>query len=197
MSFDGGDYFEYETTIDAWMNTLHKNNAKFSWFIIYYSAGAGNGTTFATASRNATPGIFYLADDGLPKQHIYVHGNATHEYLGGATGEVTADVWHMLGGSIDEGGGNVSIWWLNGAVDPHRTPAPTGNTFDASYASPVTDTANNFRIGARNPNDPLLPQPSYLPNGDRIAAFAFWQGSGLLTIANFNSIRTELLGRGF
>lgn len=186
MSFDGGDHFEYETTIATWMNNIHKNNAKFSWFAVQYFT-SGGGALFATTSANNQPGIFFLGDDDLPKVHFYIQkaGSPNPLSIGGGS-TVSRDQWNMIAGSVDEAGGDVSHLWLNGAVDQ----VSSSDTFDAAYASPSTSSADNLRIGKRGDGQ-------YVPDGTRLAAFAMWEGSGLPTGANFSSIRTELLGRGF
>src|SRR5688572_10725967 len=35
-SFDGGDFFRYDTTNETWMQNLHKNNALLSFFCWLY-----------------------------------------------------------------------------------------------------------------------------------------------------------------
>ncbi len=175
FSYDGGDYNRYDTTNEAWMQTLHKDAAVFSLVIMVYGTVAGRiwGTTGNALGAGVELGVLSAA---APRLVGYNASGVTIDKT--ATTIPGAGVWNMIGLSVNENGGNVSFHYLNGAYNQ----VSASNTFDASYASPATGNANfTMEIGAcGNGQTPVA-------SGTRIATVAIWQGTAL-SKANFDTI---------
>lgn len=163
-SFDGGDYFTYDTTNETWMQNLHKNNALFTLLMWWYVT---SGDTLALWGSNGGAGS---TGTGM---HIYHSAsalrfrvvNATATVLDTTSGLTIPTGWVMIGLSVDEAAGaSGGLWFCNGNTE----------TFDTTYSSPSSGNASNtMQIAARgNASNPSA-------NGTRCAQFMAWEGRAL------------------
>ena len=158
-SFDGGDYFTYDTTNETWMDNIHKDNALFSYICWIYPAGAAQNGICGTAQPTTQVGFGsnINTSNGVLNFNIS-NGSGTlarsiSPNLGAADG-----AWQMAAYSIDEAG-DVYTAFLNG----------TSATGAASYSSPSAAAATNtFRIATRG--GASTPPP----NGARMAMYLAW-----------------------
>lgn len=97
-SFDGGDYFEYDSVNEAWMDNMHKNNALFSWFMLAYNPTGGIGHFGGTKGGGAGSGFNWY-----PGQlNVYNAGADVLTITTGLPG--IADEWEAFGFGLDEAG---------------------------------------------------------------------------------------------
>jgi hypothetical protein len=184
-SFDGGDYFTYDTSNETWMHGLHKDNAAVSVFALVQWPASG-GTLFGTdGSLNTNIGAgFELRPDGTINWQVS-NGSGSRALSTPSTDAFSANAWHAVGCSINEAGGNVSFYWGDGAYKQ----VSASNTFNASYSSPSGSNASyTMSIGSRGNAQELM------PNTGRIAMLAVWTGSAL-TKADFDAIYAEIRNR--
>lgn len=164
-SFDGGDYFTYDTTNETWMQNLHKDNALFSVVAWWYRASTDTSTIMGTnGGANVGTGFHIIHNSG---QILVRCVNATALALNITLSTVTvpATTWAMMALSVNEAAGaSGSTWFCNGVSE----------TFDATYSSPSSGSASQtLQIGARgNGNNPAA-------SGSRCASFMMWEGRAL------------------
>lgn len=162
FSFDGGDYFTYDTTNESWMDNIHKNNAKFTFITWIFPVSFA--ATFYASTGSATNQVgFVLGFSGGGAMTFQVfNGSGTAAYAqNGST--VSASAWQMLGTSIDEEN-NARIYSLNAAI----------STGTATYSSPSSSaSAAAMKIGARADGN------ARIGNTSRMAVFAAWEGRAL------------------
>jgi len=111
-SFDGGDFFAYDSANEAWMETLHKDNSKFCVLAIFYANNISIGPGSNTAS--AATGTDYGVDlsiqgggaGGGSLRIIVDHNNITTYALNKARGdnEASSDTWTFQALVLDEAG---------------------------------------------------------------------------------------------
>lgn len=137
-SFDGGDYFTYDTTNEAWMETLHKNNAVFSMVCFFYQgASTSESYVFATNTTSGTIGLQYITSNG--SQVLYVTNGSGTVLQVQTDGAVSANGWHMIGVSLTEAtGAGGGFFYLDGAY----AQVAAANTFTSTYASPSSSSAS-------------------------------------------------------
>jgi hypothetical protein len=176
-SFDGADYFTYDTTIEAWMDDLHKNNAAFGLaFLIYPAAFAGGVQAIWSTSRTGGE-IGILLYFGTSGQVILEVDNGSTDVLSvvGATANATA--WNFIVLSIDEANAT-GFMAVNGKV--HK--------FTSTYSSPSASSASYAPlIGERgDTGTPLL-------SGSRLAQVMAWSRS--VPLNEINRLRQGLRPR--
>lgn len=178
FSFDGSDWFTYDTTNETWMESLHKNSAIFSWVAIVY-LGSGSSGIFGTAGNFSIPndvGVALYASGGTSVS-IDVDGGSTYTTTQ-AVGTVSGR-WNVIGGAINEAA-NSLILNVNG----------TAYSKTCTYTSPTTTNANEtFAIGAIGSAGNFA-----MPNGSRFAELAIWQGTAL-TAANLAALFAARRGK--
>jgi len=180
-SFDGGDYFQYDTSNETFMENLHKNGANFTIMALHYSAT--NNTLFsfmgALPGLSNDDGIAFLTNNSGNSKPRFKVANGT-----GAALDVSADTggstgWHFTAVTIDEAtGAGGGFFYQDGAY----LQVSSSNTFDCTYSSPsaaVTDYT--YCIGSTGNGSNLA------PNGDRLIAWAVVEG-GNMTKANLDTI---------
>ena len=171
--FDGGDYFTYDSANEAWMETLHKDNAIFS-FCCWISLGTAAATQvfWATNSTTSDVGCLYRTTaSGFP---LFLVGTASPSIIDtSALGPPTDGTWAFLGMSIDESiGASGAFHYFNGSVE----------TWTSTFNGPSASSAlGPLRSGA------TVGAGSRLTSGSRLAQFAMWQGAKLST-ADFDAI---------
>lgn len=159
LSFDGGDYLLYDTTNEAWMQTLHKDNAVFTFVMwIYLGSVAsscrlmgtrgGSSTIGVTMSMSATGQLSFTASNG-----------SVNICSADSVATISATTWHMLAVSLTESDAATGLkLFLDNTIE----------TFSGTYASPSASNASfTFQIGANNASN-------FVPSGTRIAEVAMW-----------------------
>lgn len=165
-SFDGGDYFTYDSTNETWMDAVHKNNAQFSILVNVYvpslDTGVGHflmGTTYADMEVGFqvyiySNQIYFLITNGITIGY--------HQTFGGLPPLTVG--WHSVGFSMDEAAGTF-VYMIDGA---------TGSLVGQAYTSPsAAASTRKFNIGAAGGGGGIL------QNGWRIHSVAMWQGVAL------------------
>jgi len=185
-SFDGGDYFRYDTTNETWMENIHKNNALFSLVFWYYPSGTTSDNNIMGSSGGTTGIIFGKDSLSVGKQDFRAQNGGSNAISVTGDTTITTAAWHMIGISIDEAtGAGGGFLYLDGGYNQ----VSASNTFDATYSSPATGSATNaLEIGARG--GASLP----LKSGTQIAGVMAWEGTAL-TKTNMDSIWTQQKGR--
>lgn len=181
-SSDGGDFFTYDTTIEAWMDNLHQDGATFTVFAVGTPDADASSYMFASESGGTQTGFsFVIQLDGDLNFRIRNGSSTEAEKTTDAGDALSVGNLHGVALSINENGGDVSFFWADGA------PMQVGssNTFDAVYTSPSAGSA------AFTPT--LMGANGGGPNGTQLACVAIWEGT-VLTDANLDSIWTALNG---
>lgn len=176
-SFDGGDFFTYDTTNETWMENLHKDNAVGTlagW--VYYVSNASNQHIAATSgAAGSTIGMqfriqsnsalsFIVADSGIVFQTA--QSNAT----------LTNGAWNFFALSIDESvGAGGALFQTNGTQNTQTSTYTSPSASAATYAMHlcVLGDGSNFKFAS----------------GSRMAQFMGW--SRALTAAELSDIYTK------
>lgn len=171
-SFDGGDYFTYDTTNEAWMETLHKNSAVFTFAAWITRSSAASGNLWGDAASNTEIGA-QCKTGGAELYGPRIYNGTGTEALDAVVAGVSAK-WALTALSVTESTGSI-IWFRNGLS---TSVSSSFYEYVSPSASPATRT---FQIGAGgNAASPLI-------NGTLMANIMFWQGTAL-TVANLDSI---------
>lgn len=166
LSFDGGDYLTYDTTNEAWMQTLHKNNAVFtvSFWGYYPSGGVGSATArgpLGTLGGGSNTGMSWF--NGSTDKFSVTVRNSGADCLSTPSTAMVPDkgTWGMYSVTLAEAlGAAGGAQYKNGALV---------ETFDATYASPSTGNATGvMQIGAGGSS------VAYFPSGMRLGQFCVW-----------------------
>lgn len=167
-SFDGGDYFTYDTTNETWMQNLHKNNAIFTAVAWFYCA-AVNGSIFGNdQSLETNIGTDFIIGAGATSLVLGVRKGSTGNALAVLStdlglGTLTTSVWSMCSISVDEGAAT-GLMGINGSFA----------SFTSTYTSPSASNATNtMQIGANGNGQRIL------PNNSRLASLMMWEGRAL------------------
>lgn len=159
-SYDGADLHSYDTTVEAWMNALHQDNAEFTCLILtFIPTGASSNWILGTQGNAPNDGIGLFADEAVSPPDATI----TLQVRNGAPTFQTSiaaisNRWNLYIAAIDEGVANGSTIHCNGtgAAD-----------FTTTYTTPSVNPAQPMKIGAVN-------GVSFANNGARIAMVAFW-----------------------
>ena len=186
FSSDGGDYFTYDTTNEAWMQTLHKDAAQFSacaW-VYWPSSHAADSGIFGTAAANSTDAGVRLFIDNATHNFAFTSskgsGGGAISLQGPAT--LTADAWNFVGLAVNENGGvNTSAYITNTT----SSLVATAMNYTTPSAANATYTMNVGGVGGG-----LRP----IVSSGRIGSIALWQGT-VLTPTNFTDIYSKTKGR--
>jgi hypothetical protein len=166
FSFDGGDFLDYDTSNETWMENLHKDNAKFTvatwWYVIDVPGGSAN-CLFSTHNGNSLLGV----DVRLSASEVFsvVSGNGSVGTTISADHAGNIGAWNFFAVSIDEAAGATgAVFCTNGAI----------STKDATYTSPSASASTQaFTIGRRNGTSFIL------LDGSRIGMLLVWEGTVL------------------
>lgn len=174
-SFDGGDWFVYDTTNETWMQNLHKNNAIFTILMWGYFPTPVDNQAIVCTGGNATANV------GLQWRLNSTNGGMTLSILnttGGqalavaSTATVSANTWTMVGVSVDEA-----------AAAGRFVINTTQETFNSTYSSPSASNAfQNMMLGAATTSQRIF------PSGNRMAGLAIWEGGAALSGAEISAI---------
>lgn len=173
-SFDGGDYFAYDSANETWMNNLHKNNAIFSgfyWFYLGELPSDGDDDDFRLWSTNnstaspSTVGARMVLDAPSDRPGIGVNNGSETILITpiASVGTLAKNAWQCVGLSYTESTGAGTIL-LNGS---------TGTGSPGGYSSPSSSSADGvFTIGSAPDGEAT----TRLPNGSRLGVFCMWEG---------------------
>ncbi len=188
FEYDGGDFFEYDTTPEAWMNTLHKDGAVFTIIHWFYKVEEPNIRVHVGTQKPSGTGMTFehSAGDGMSVVAFDDAGLATVlDVSVDPAFNLSEPAWHFVAVSLDEpAGAGGSFFYINGDY----AQVSSSNTFDATYSSPSTNGSNEMQIGADGKGN--LP----FAFGTRSAELAIWQGTAL-TKTNLDSIYSRTKGR--
>lgn len=168
FSFDGGDYFTYDSANETWMNNLHKSGAKFTVMMWVNLAAIGGGGTFFSTSRANTADVGVIirmaGGDGRPVLQVFSGGGTVHTSV--PIGALTTSTWQLLGMSLDTSDGTSgSKFFIDGTTE----------TFSGSYSSPSSAAATyTAKIGADGATT-----GGRLASGSRVAGVMAWEGVAL------------------
>lgn len=178
FSFDGGDYFSYDSANEAWMDLLHNNGSLFTQFCMIYSPSSTILNLFTTARPTNYGAGIQVESNTLRLIVSTPSGLNTTNAVGSAIG---INAWQPLGVGVSENGGATGSSYI-------ITGGSTG-TWNASNASAATGTPTAAATLGANPlkNNPFA-------NGTRLACFAMWQGTALTT-TNLSDIYNAIKGR--
>ncbi len=154
FSHDGGDYFTYDTTNEAWMETLHKAGAVFSFvcWINIGSFGAEQGI-LSTRSAGSTIGAMVRVQASSAVNLLVTNGGTVVRSQSSAA-TLAAGAWRMAAVSIDESVGTNGL--IIGVNSSYTLASST-------YSSPASGNASNtMTIG------------NLLSSGSRLGMAAMW-----------------------
>ena len=179
-SFDGGDYFTYDSANETWMNNLHKDNASFTILMTFYGASIGSTQILCgtNAGSGAEPGFIIYLESTSDVRFFCCNDS---EIVGVAASALVPNgsAWNILSLTIDEGNSDGRIF-LNGST----------YSYDGSYhfATPTTNNAfTTMQIAAGG----LGGSPVY--SGTRMGVFMAW--SNALSSAQNANICDAIRGR--
>lgn len=166
-SFDGGDYFLYDSANENWMNNLHKDGALFTLAGWVYPGTAAQMGVFGTSGINAANigiAFFFNASTGILSCYVYNgSGAGTARSMNFDTAGVVASAWQFIAVSVDEAASLVTF----------ARNASFG-TAAASYSSPSAAAATlGTAVGGGGGST------NRLTAGSRLAMFAAWEGRAL------------------
>ena len=188
FSFDGGDYFNYDSAVETWMSNLHQNSAAFSWAFWFYSPASFTGSLCGTVNSSTGFHGINIMNNGTNTVAVTALNGSAHVMGGSVVVGDTAlstSAWNFVAGSIDEAtGAGGGFHYLNGV----RNQVSGVDTFDCTYTSPSSTAASSMCFGSPHG------AADYLGNGSRLGGVMFWEG-GVLTKANFDSIWNRQKGR--
>ena len=180
FSFDGGDYFTYDTTNETWMENIHKDNAIFTicaW--VYFAAAGDTGTIFGDrgAAAGNTGFIFRKAVGDVLAFNVQ---NAGAAVLALSTVGTVPTGWTFAAISFNEATG------ANGASLIVNT---TEELFTSTYSSPSAGAASFTMQIAAGGN-----VAGVFVNNARLGGLMAWEGTAL-TMAQIMTIYQATRGR--
>lgn len=180
FSFDGADYFTYDTTNETWMENLHKDNAIFTFMAWVYigAQGSSQGLFGNNAATNTNIGIVWQVASSNVQALTVTNGTAASMLQTSST-TVPAGSWLCLGASLNEatGAGGI-IWFQNGVT----------NTDTSTYTSPSASGATfTSAIGSRGNANGIL------TNNSRMAMFMAWEAA--LSLSQMTAFYNATRGR--
>lgn len=167
FSHDGGDFFRYDTTNEAWMNNLHKAAIKATLLAVVKPSALFK-RIFGTRGAATNTGFFYSVTPGTGQQSIFVRNagvNVLSSTFTASPNPSAADAWGVFAVSIQEGVASSSFFFSNGVAS---TPATLTYTLPASG-----DASFTAEIGTEG--NAVFP----FETGTSIAMFAAWEGTAL------------------
>ena len=161
------------TTNEAWVETLHKDNAKWAMLLVHLHTTANTGgvlmATFDNANNN---GIRVMSASAAPERMELRVCKASNVALINVRDEdfpLNNDVFNVDSLILDEAGGaDASSFGRNGT---------TGTEFDGAYSSPdTTNATGHLALGSVVALDDGGTS-NIIPSGSAVAQFAMWQGT--------------------
>lgn len=166
-SFDGGDFFRYDTTNETWMENIHKDNAIFTLAAWVYPVNATT-TNMLWGDHNSsgvTVGVHWCYDATEALIFAVTNGSGI-SFSDTSTITLTQSAWNFVALSLNEAtGASGGFHYKNG----------TSDTFTSTYTSPsASSAAATAEIAAGAGAFPL-------ENGSRLGMFMAWEGTALTT----------------
>ena len=166
-SFDGGDYFRYDSATEAWMENLHKDNAKFTFFTWVHvpATTVAHGLCGTEDGNGANPGAWWDIN-GTEQMQFAARRTAGASNISVIDSTVIpSGVWVCLALSVDEAvGANGGLFFVSG----------TTTTFTSTYTTPDTAAAQGrLYIGSLGASN--FP----MENTCRMGMFAVWESVAL------------------
>lgn len=169
-AFDGGDYFTYDTTNEAWMQNIHKDNAKWGAFFWVYLASTTGDPALAGTRSNSNSNIGFrinvAAGTGDRLLLLISNGSGTVS-MNSTTNGATTDIpgtgqWFFVAVSVDE-----AVGAGGGFIQANLS----ASTFTSTYGSPSASAATyTMQLGAAgNATEPMT-------NGSRMAGAVMFEG---------------------
>ena len=179
-SFDGGDFFTYDSANETWMDSLHKAGAKFTimgW--VYVPGSITQSSYFWNTSGGAVTGSFIEVTQISNQLKLTVRNAGVGVLSIQMSTAVPTNQWAFIAISLTEAtGANGAIFQMNG----------TQELFTSTYVSPATTAATaTAQLGV------LTTLPS-LPSASRLGMFAAWEGVAL-TQTQLNALYQATRGR--
>jgi hypothetical protein len=131
FSFDGGDAFTKALANAAWIDGLLPNNSQFSYICALYPDTASNCVLFGT-SATSTRMTACSSTCRASCSSSSTPPSAALDTVGGAADALSLNDWHIVGESLNEGGGAVSFFYADG----NYLQVGASNTLNAAYATP-------------------------------------------------------------
>lgn len=182
-SFDGGDYFTYDTTNEAWMETLHKNGAVFS-AVFFYVAPTTTSFLLSDGGIAASTGIGIHHTGSKTRFDVVNAGVSSFAVIGDTT--ITSLSPHMVGISINENGGAAGgFLYLDGSYNK----VSAADTWNPNYTSPSAASSSYVMQLCANGIG-----SNRMGSNGKLYCLAVWQGTAL-TKANMDTIWTAMRGR--
>lgn len=178
FSFDGGDFFRYDTINEAWMSNVHKDNATFTHISMYYHTSvAADNDIQGTAQAATDVGHVIRAASGDTIAFIVVKGAGGGSLNAVSSANLNENAWNFIAVSWDEDDtpSNASFININGNVD----------TFAGAYISPSAAAATfKMEIGAGGNAGGAV------SNGTRLGVIGNWSTN--LSQANIELVRAQI-----
>lgn len=164
---DGGDVFTYDSTNEAWMENIHKDNAIFTFICwAYFAAAATTSGMVGTRGASGTgQSGFRFLKDAADKLALAVFNGTTAQVNVSTAAAVGLNGWHMLSASLNETTGTNGLFLgIDAAFE----------LFTSTYASPSSGAAGfTMQVGAIG--NAIQPMSS----GARMGGFMGWEGVAL------------------
>jgi hypothetical protein len=174
-SFDGADYFRYDTTVETWMQNISRNNALWSAVIVYYPVNSASPNQDFIGTRASGAG--FVLRQNASEQLIFRSGQTTFYNI--TLGTVPTAQWVVVGIGLNEATGtNGCDVRING----------TTSQVTSTYTEPSTSGELAMNIGAEGT------PTNYFLSGARLACLAIWEGTAL-TSTNLTDIYNGIKGR--
>lgn len=177
-SFDGTQFFTYDTTNETWMQNLHKAGAKYTFIGWVYIAGVGSGLIGDNGGSNAVGTGMHIIVGAANVLFVRCMNAGTPALDVFSAIATTTNAWCFVAVSLDEAAGaGGSFYFIDG----------TAETFNGTYTLPsVLGASQTLQIAARgNANLPIV-------TGSRMGIIAMLEGVAL-TQAQITSIYTQSL----
>lgn len=174
-SVDGGDRFTYDTTNEAWMQNLHRDNAVSSMICMFYNVGSGSNYNHL-GNCSTTTGFIFSKNTANQLRVFVRNASSATVYSFTSTTTKTAAGWTYMAYGMNE---------------PADSLVAKFDTSDESstctYVSPSAGNSQNTTTLVSN-------GAANYPSGARMACFAAWEGTAL-TAQNLTDIYDALKGR--
>lgn len=168
FSFDGGDYFTYDSSNETWMEDMHKAGAAFSIMQWVYLTSNNTAGFWGTAEANTTQvGVVFRTGSGGTTVLQIPKGTGGLAFSHGSSLTVPTSQWALVGLSLDSSDGSTGVrHFVNGSSE-----AASG-TLSSPSSSSATYTARVAALGGGG---------GRFQSGSRLAAAIVWEGVALTT----------------
>jgi hypothetical protein len=174
FSFDGGDYFTYDTSNESWMNALHQSSPAWTWLgWVYIPSGSATVGLFGTASSASEVGVAFSYNQSTDKFTLNIYNGSGSAAYSGTTDafSLPASQWVMSAVSvIPTGTATIRAYTASGT----KSDAPVGFLSGASASA----ASRTMRLGHDT--------AQALPNGARMNSVVVKQGATLSATAISN-----------